>query len=108
MWKKCDVKNQDEETAVPGVNICDVKNENESNEMGCEEWRVKVMWRTIKTNEVTNERSVTGVRKWWENESNDMKRNESEWNDTRDMKMSQVNRMSWIEIEQKKMIYDLV
>ena len=47
-------------------------------------------------------------KKWWENESNEMNRCEDEWNDMRDMKKSQVNEMSWIEIEQNNMIYDLV
>ena len=47
-------------------------------------------------------------KKWWENESPEMNRCEDEWNDMRDMKLSQVNEMSWIEIEQNNMIYDLV
>ena len=47
-------------------------------------------------------------KKWWENESSEMNGREDEWNDMRDMKMSQVNEMSWIEIEQNNMIYDLV
>ena len=52
MWEKCDVKNQDEETAVPGVNICDVKNEMSQMKWGvksegwkwCEEQSKQMKW----------------------------------------------------------------
>ena len=39
VWYESDVRNEDEEKAAPGVNKSDVKNEGESNEMGCDEWR---------------------------------------------------------------------
>ena len=58
-WMWCDdldVKNEDEETAVPGVNYSDVKNEDESDEMKwweneTNEWKMK--WNEATVNEMT-------------------------------------------------------
>ena len=41
------MKLEDEETAVPGVNESDVKNENESDETWCGEWKLEMRQKMI-------------------------------------------------------------